>query len=81
MGDSWEKLVVPAIAEDDDEYRNIGDSFFETRFPLEMLKRMRDNPETSLTYSTQYQQDPVNKQTQEFHEEFFRRYSELPDKK
>lgn len=33
-----------------------------------MLKKSKD----SLTFSSQYQQDPVNKETQEFHEERFK---------
>jgi hypothetical protein len=32
--------------------------------------------ESPVIFSTQYQQDPVNKESQEFHEEWFRYYNE-----
>ena len=38
--------------------------------------------ESPVIFSTQYQQNPVNKETQEFHEEWFRYYNQeqLPKK-
>jgi hypothetical protein len=41
---------------------------------------MRDDPETRISFSTQYQQNPVNKESQEFHEERIRYYEEIPSK-
>lgn len=79
-GDKWETLIIPAIAEEDDDYRKKWESFFETRFPLKLLEQMRDDPETKISFSTQYQQNPVNKESQEFHEERIRYYTELPKK-
>lgn len=74
IGDDREELIVPAIAEVSDEYRKVGESFFHTRFPLEILHKMKSsNP---VVFSTQYQQNPVNKDTQEFHEERFRYYND-----
>lgn len=78
--DEWETLVIPAIAEADDEYRKKWESFFESRFPIDFLNQMRTSPETKQTFSTQYQQNPVNKDTQEFHEEWFRYYNDIPEK-
>ena len=73
-GEKWEKLIIPAIAEEDDEYRKVGESFFEKMFPIEKLLEMKQsNP---IVFSTQYQQNPVNKDTQEFHEEWFRYYTD-----
>lgn len=74
LGENREELVIPAIAEVEDEYRKVGDSFFEKRFPLKLLNQMKtENP---VVFSTQYQQNPVNKETQEFHEERYRYYTE-----
>lgn len=74
LWDDWEELIIPAIAEVSDEYRQTGESFFPTRFPLDILHKMKwSNP---VIFSTQYQQNPVNKDTQEFHEEWFRFYTE-----
>lgn len=73
-GEKWEKLIIPAIAEEDDEYRKVWDSFFEKMFPIEKLLEMKQaNP---VVFSTQYQQNPVDKDSQEFHEEWFRYYTD-----
>lgn len=64
---------MPAIAEVDEEYRKAGESFFPKRFPIKMLQVMKHEQPT--IFSTQYQQNPVNKETQEFHEEWFRHYN------
>lgn len=67
-GEKWEKLIIPAIVD--------GKSFFEKRFPIEMLRVMqKENPKT---FSTQMMQDPLDKDSQEFHEEWFRYYDEEP---
>jgi len=78
--DKWDKLIIPAIAEEDETHRKQWESFFEKRFPLVFLEKMRDDPETRVSFSTQYQQNPVNKESQEFHEERIRYYTELPKK-
>lgn len=75
-GEKRDKLIIQAIAEDDDQYRKAWESFFEKRFPLEILQQMQD--QDPLVFSSQYQQEPTNKQTQEFHEERFKYYTELP---
>lgn len=69
-GEKREKLIIKAIAEEDDNYRNVWDSFFETRFPLNILRQMKnDDPQW---FSSQMQQEPTNKDTQEFHEERYK---------
>ena len=70
--DKREKLVIKAIAEEDDEYRKKWESFFPKRFPIEMLRQMQTGEETRTAFSAQYQQEPTNKETQEFHEEWFK---------
>ena len=69
-----EELIIPAIAEKDDEYRKTGESFFEKRFPIQVLHQMK--VQSPIVFSTQYQQNPVNKETQEFHEEWFKYYND-----
>lgn len=74
-GEKWHKIIVPAI-----QYDNEGQevSYHPERFPLSALKKIQSNSPTE--FSTQYQQEPVNKETQEFHEEFFTHYEEVPKK-
>lgn len=66
---SWDKIVVPAIDID-------GKSISEDRFPIDILKQMRsDNP---VVFSCQYQQEPTNKDAQEFHQEHIQFHDDLP---
>jgi len=69
-----EELIIPAIAEFDDWYRNSWESFFEKRFPIGLLHKMKSD--NTVVFSTQYQQNPVDKGSQEFHEEWFRYYTD-----
>lgn len=74
-GEKREKVIIKAIAEEDDEYRKKWDSFFEKRFPVELLhmvKRKSQETDWWIVFSSQYQQEPTNKDTQEFHEERFK---------
>jgi len=73
-GDEWVKIIVPAIAVEDDEHRNKWESFFEKRFPLAILHKLR--LWQAQTFSTQYQQEPVDSSTQEFHQERFKYHGE-----
>ena len=73
--DKREKIVIKAIAEEDDDYRSKGQSFFEKRFPVEllqMIKRKSQDTDWWIVFSSQYQQEPTNKETQEFHEERYK---------
>lgn len=73
-GEIWEKLIIAAIAEEDEWYRKQWESFFEKRFPVKILQEYKkENP---LMFSCQYQQNPVDKETQEFHEEWFMYHGE-----
>lgn len=69
-GEDWKVLQIPAIAEEEDRHRKQWESFFPKRFPIEILEQIRK--EDSLVFSCQYQQNPVDKESQEFHEERFR---------
>jgi len=74
LEDQWweirEKLVIQWIAEDDEDHRKAGESFFEKRFPLSILNQIKR--QDAQVFSSQYQQQPTNKETQEFHQERFR---------
>ena len=61
---------MPAIAVKDERHRKIGESFFTKRFPLSVLDLLKKKD--AQIFACQYQQDPVNKETQEFHEEWWR---------
>jgi len=69
-GEDWTVIEVKAIAEQDSENRLVGQSYHEERYPLEALLTMKRND--SVVFSTQYQQNPTDKDSQEFHEEFFK---------
>lgn len=69
-GEMWDKLIIPAIAEEDENDRRQWESFFEKRFPISILNEYKR--ENSIMFACQYQQNPVDKETQEFHEEWFR---------
>lgn len=76
--DRWEKrekVVIKAIAEEDDQYRKKWESFFQKRFPIELLNMMKKKSmetDWGIVFASQYQQEPTNKDTQEFHEERFK---------
>lgn len=69
-GEKRDKLVIPAIATRNTKHRKIWESFFKKRFPIEILLQLKK--EKPITFSCQYQQNPISKDTQEFHEERFR---------
>lgn len=75
-GEKWHHINVKAIAEVDEPYRLTGESYHKERQPLEDLEKIRSNDPVSFT--TQYQQEPIDKDTQLFHEEFFQYYEETP---
>jgi len=75
-GEKWHHINVKAVAESDEKHRQTGESYHPERQSLIALEKIRSNDPT--TFSTQYQQEPINKDTQLFHEEFFNYYEELP---
>lgn len=73
---TWEVfdvLSIPAIAVEDDEYRKVWESFFEARFPITMLHTMK--AQDAAWFSTQYQQNPVDIDSQEFSHDWYRYHS------
>ena len=76
-GEDWEHISIPAVAEEDDGFRKQGDSYHTERFSKKSLELIRSSD--AQVFSTQYQQQPFSKDTQEFHEEFFKYYEDMPD--
>jgi predicted phage terminase large subunit-like protein len=73
--DDWEILSFPAIAEDDEKFRKKGEALWDAVYPLPALL---DRKSTSGIYNwaSQYQQNPVLSETQEFKEQYFRYFEE-----
>ena len=76
-GETWRNIVLPAIAEKTDDWRKEGEPLQKNRYQLEALEMLRKSL-GPVNFSTQYQQDPVNKESREFQEEWFRYYDETP---
>ena len=80
----WKLLSFPAIAEDDEYFEvdgeKLGRKQWEVldvkRMPLEALEKIKQTM-WNVYFSTQYQQNPLDKESQEFHEEWFR-YEDYP---
>lgn len=70
-GENWEVVSLPAIAVQDDEFRKEGEALHVKRYPVESLKTLQKSL-GDVNFSTQYQQDPMAKESQEFHEEWFK---------
>ena len=79
LNETWEdfKIVtIKAIAEEDEQHRKKGESFFSKRFPLHILDVLqKDDPEV---FRTQYQQTPKASWGNEFYREWFRYYEHYP---
>lgn len=78
-GDDWTVLSLPSIAEQDeyipvDDFafsRLKGDVLHPKRFDNESIEKIRKNMNNS-TFECQYQQNPISKESQEFHTEWFK---------
>lgn len=82
--EKWEKIIIPAISENEE--------YFETKYwtfkrpannlllPKKLNRKALENlkKRDPQTFSSQYQQQPINKESQEFHEEWFRYFDEIP---
>jgi predicted phage terminase large subunit-like protein len=84
--EEWEYLRLPAIAEDDENYklsdgqivgRGFGEPLHPEREPLKVLKRLRASM-TSFQFSAQYQQSPVPAEGNLLKWRWFRAYDTLP---
>lgn len=78
-GEVWEVINLPAIAEKDDEYRKEGEALWADHFTIENLNQVKLDI-GNYEFASQYQQNPVNRETQLFKPELFR-YISLEDLK
>ena len=76
--DEWEVINFPAIAEQDEYWkgklvRKEGEPLWPSKFPMDVLQNIR---ETQGTYNwiSQYQQDPILSESQEFKQSMFKYY-------
>jgi predicted phage terminase large subunit-like protein len=86
---SWEEYTVLSLAAETEEYAKYetrywdfelfpGEPLSPQRFPIESL-RMLEKSYWPVNYNCQYQQDPIAKWSQEFHEEWFKYYDWIPE--
>ena len=78
-GEEWEVISLPAIAEIDDEFRSPGEALWADHYTLDNLAQTRADI-GEYEFAAQYQQNPVNKETQVFKPELFR-YIEMEEVK
>jgi len=74
-GDEWEVVTFPGIAEEDEQYRKMGEPLWPDKFDLETLENIKQNIGIYDWFSL-YQQHPVASEAQEFHRDWFRYYSD-----
>lgn len=78
-GENWEVITLPAIAEHDDEFRKEGEPLWGDHYTIENLKEV-EHAIGNYEFASQYQQNPVNRETQLFKPELFR-YMDLEEVK
>ena len=69
--DTWEVIKLPAIAEFEEEFRKEGEALWSDHYTLEMLQNTK-NDIGNYEFASQYQQNPVNRETQLFKDELFK---------
>lgn len=79
--DTWEVIKLPGIAEQDEEYRKEGEALWGDHYTLAMLNQTKLDI-GNYEFASQYQQNPVNRETQLFKEELFKyvSFDELKEK-
>jgi hypothetical protein len=69
--DNWERLRLPAIATEDEEFRLKGEPLWANQYTLENLMETKQDI-GPYDWSALYQQDPVDTESQEFKREWFK---------
>jgi phage terminase large subunit-like protein len=67
----WEIISLPAIADEDEQYRKKGEALWEGQYNLENLLKTKGDIGL-YEFSSLYQQNPINSETQEFKKEMFK---------
>lgn len=73
--DKWEKIVFPAVAERDEKHRKEGEPLWPQKFPIEQLEVLKRTL-GPYKWSALYQQNPVDEESQEFKQFWFKYRSE-----
>ena len=78
-GDDWDVVKFPAIATEDEAFRNKGEALHPERYPIEALKRI-ERVIGQRDFSALYQQNPVADEGSYFTRDMFKYYRtmELP---
>lgn len=72
--DRWTRITFPAIAIQDEVFRNKGDALWPGKFSIEKLRTVQ-NTLGPYEFAALYQASPITSENQEFKEEWFRRRS------
>jgi predicted phage terminase large subunit-like protein len=73
--DRWEVIRFPAIADQDETHRKVGEALWPEKFPLPILENIR-NTVGVYDWSSLYQQEPILAENAEFRQEWFRYFEE-----
>ncbi len=76
-GDQWDILMLPAIAEEDEEHRKQGEPLWAEKYNLKSLNKMKVAI-GSRVWNALYQQRPAPDSGTIFHREWWRFYEVLP---
>lgn len=69
------RLRFPAIATKDEEHRRMGEALWPARYDVNALYRIRD-VQGIVNWSSQYMQEPILQENQEFKQEYFKYFEE-----
>ena len=69
--DGFVHINLPAIAENDEKFRKEGEPLWESKYTIEDLLRIKSNIGI-YDWSALYQQQPTNREAQEFKDEWFK---------
>jgi len=72
--DEWDIFRFPAIAEEDEKFRKVGEPLWPWKYTKDMLMSIK-NTVGLYEWFSQYQQTPIASEMQEFHKNWFRYYS------
>ena len=75
-GERWEIVKFPALAIEDEKYRQQGEPLWESKYSKQVIENIKQTIGL-LDFSALYQQEPILAETQEFREEYFRYFDEL----
>jgi hypothetical protein len=79
--DDWKVINFPALAEEDeydekgDLLRKAGEPLWKAKFPVEVLKNIKNNVGL-VAWASQYMQNPILNESQEFKDKYFKYYNE-----